>query len=381
MKFITISLLLFLSPQLLAEESNLEQLNEMLEKQIPADAPGCSVGVFLEGHTHFGKGYGLANLELNVAMDNNNIHRMASVSKQFTAMAVLLLADQGKIDIHDDIRDHVKGLPDYPSKVSINSIINHTAGMGDYDMISVLEAPEGHDTPKGALNLKAVSGHPFRLGNEDYLTAKEFHALVKKLPLAHVPDTKWHYSNIGYVLLAILIEEVSGKTLREFSQEFIFSPLKMHNTFFADDPIEIIKNRAYGYAKNESGEYINNMTNVFWVGDGGLHTTIQDIQKWDRQFYKPVLGEEPRKFMQLFMEPNSKIPVNPGQDNEVLYSNGQFIGEGENGKWADHSGGWLGANIYYSRHPNSHYSNVVMCSNITINSKDISNRIDDWYFQ
>ncbi len=356
-------------------------LNKTLSELIPAQEPGCSIGVYEKGNPLIKKGFGLANAELNVPMSDNNVHRMASVSKQFVAMAVHLLADQGKIDLKDDIKAYVPDLPDYGKRVSIESIIGHVAGMGDYDMISSFGVPEDYVVPKGALDLKAVSGHPFRIGNEDYLSVAEFHALVKTLPLALEPNTKWRYSNMGYVMLAILVEEVSGLTLRKFAEKHIFKPLGMSDTFFADHPTEIVKNRAYGYAKNNDGEYENNMTNLFWVGDGGLHTTIGDMQKWDAQFYSPKLGSKPKALIQKFMLANSPLTMNPDEGADMFYANGQVISNTDYGVQAAHSGGWLGAYIMYRRYPEKQFMNLVMCSNVSIDSAQIADAIDKWYFE
>ncbi|MGS2721387.1 serine hydrolase domain-containing protein [Paraglaciecola aestuariivivens] len=365
----------------LASDFNLSDLEQRIAQAIPDDEPGCSIGVYEKGQPLLNKGFGLANLELKVPMADNNVHRMGSVSKQFTAMAVRLLEEQGKISLQDDIRKHVSGLPDYGYPITINSIIAHTAGMGDYDMISLGGVSSEAKPAKGSLNLKAVSGVPFRIGNEDYLSNAEFHALVKKLPLRHAPDKKWDYSNMGYVLLAILVEEVSGLTLREFSDKHIFKPLNMHNTFFSDDATEIVKNRAYGYMQDDDGKYVNNMTNLFWVGDGGLHTTIEDMQKWSQHFYQPKLGKDPQRFMQAFMQANNPIPVNPDKGADTFYANGQFVKQSENGLKVSHGGGWLGARIAYSRYPKEQFMNLVMCSNVSIDAQKIANSIEQWYFQ
>lgn len=364
-----------------ATTPDISALNKTLSNLIPAQEPGCSIGIYEKGIPLIKKGFGLANTELNVPMSDNNVHRMASVSKQFVAMAVHLLADQGKINLKDDIKAYVPSLPDYGKRVSIESIIGHVAGMGDYDMISSFGAPDGYVAPKGALNLKAVSGHPFRIGNEDYLSVAEFHDLVKTLPLVLEPNTEWRYSNMGYVMLAILVEEVSGLTLREFSNKHIFTPLGMSDTFFADNPTEIVKNRAYGYVKNDHGEYENNMTNLFWVGDGGLHTTVSDMQKWDAQFYNPKLGSNPKALMEKFMQANSSLTINPSDGADILYANGQVLSTTEYGFRAAHSGGWLGAYIMYRRYPEKQFMNLVMCSNVSIDSTQIADAIDKWYFE
>ncbi|MGY0580126.1 MAG: serine hydrolase domain-containing protein [Paraglaciecola chathamensis] len=379
-RLVSVLLLFILNTYAFADTPKIISLEGKLKSLIPANEPGCSVGVFEKGNAIIKKGYGLANAELNIAMSDNNVHRMASVSKQFVAMAVRLLADQGKIELKNDISTYVSDLPDFGAKVSINSIIGHTAGMGDYDLISTYGYPKDFKAEEGALNLKAVSGHPFRVGNEDYLSVSEFHDVVKTLPLVIKPDTEWRYSNMGYIMLAILVEEVSGLTLREYTDKYIFKPLDMNNTFFADNAVELIKNRAYGYAKDESGNYINDMTNLFVVGDGGLHTNISDMQKWNAQFDAPKLGKNPKVFIQEFMLPNSSLPVSPEIGADILYANGQFISKNENGKLVSHSGGWLGANIMYRRYPDNQFMNLVMCSNTSIDVKNIADTIDKWYF-
>ena len=379
-QLVFVLLLFTLNIHAFADSPKIISLDSKLKSLIPANEPGCSVGVFENGNALIKKGYGLANAELNVAMSNNNVHRMASVSKQFVAMAVRLLADQGKIELKNNISNYVVDLPDYGAKVSINSIIGHTAGMGDYDLISTYGYPEDFQAEEGALNLKAVSGHPFRVGNEDYLSVSEFHKVVKTLPLVLKPDTEWRYSNMGYIMLAILVEEVSGLTLREYTDKYIFKPLDMNNTFFADNAVELIKNRAYGYVKDEDGNYINNMTNLFVVGDGGLHINISDMQKWDAHFYSPKLGKNPSAFMKDFMLPNTSLPVNPESGADTFYANGQFISNNENGLLVSHSGGWLGARIMYRRYPENQFMNLIMCSNTSIDDSEIADVIDKWYF-
>lgn len=380
------TLLVFVLPFLVlnassyAEPHQIGSLDKKLKSLIPVNEAGCSIGVFENGNALIKDGYGLANVELNVSMSNDNVHRMASVSKQFVAMAVRLLADQSAIKLENGISDYVENLPDYGTKVSINSIIGHTGGMGDYDLISTYGYPEDFKAKEGALNLKAISGHPMRIGNEDYLSVSEFHEVVKKLPLVVEPDTEWRYSNMGYIMLAILVEEVSGLTLREYTDKYVFKPLGMDNTFFADDAVELIKNRAYGYSKDVDGNYVNDMTNLFVVGDGGLHTTINDMQKWDAQFYTPKLGKNPEAFMEEFMLPNSSLPVNPDSGADIFYANGQGISKSENGLLVSHSGGWLGANIMYRRYPDNQFMNLVMCSNTSINATNIADEIDKWYF-
>lgn len=322
---------------------------------IKSTSPGCSVGVIKDGKLIHKAGYGLANMELNVPLDGSHVHRIASVSKQFTGMAVQLLAEEGKIDLNADIRKYLPELRDYKVPVTINAMLGHFSGMGDYDFVDA-------ELDKEAFKLKSTMGGEFRLGNEDYLTIQEFYDYVKTMPLRNKPNQEFSYSNYAYFLLSMLVERVSGESLRAYSERRIFKPLGMSNTFFSDEPTEIVKNRADGYAKNENGKYITSMTNLFWVGDGGLHTNVEDMAKWDAYFYNPTLGKNPQKLLAQFMRPNNAEITMEGRK----YANGQFIGEKNGIEIVYHSGGWLGTHTNYERIPEKKYASIVFCNDTSV---------------
>ncbi|GHF17832.1 alkaline D-peptidase [Kordiimonas sediminis] len=319
------------------------------------DAPGCAVGVMKDGEFLHKGAYGMASLELGVPLTPDSVFRIASVSKQFTAAAVLLLADDGVIDLDEDIRRYLPDLPDYAHTVTVRSMLGHTSGMSRYDHIS--GSYEGEKQPS-AVDLRSPLGRPFRLGNEDYLTNDEFYDVVKKLGLIHEPDTRFEYNNVAYFLLSKLVEKVSGKTLRTFADERIFGPLGMSETFYSDDAVEIIKNRAQGYKPKEGGGYINDMTNLFVVGDGGVHTSINDFIKWDRNFIDPKLGKDPAAFKALMNTPTSQHKA-----RGALYAYGQFRIETDSNVRYEHSGGWLGFTSYYRRIEDEGFSLVTLCNN------------------
>lgn len=344
------------------QPSYAEQIDALFS-DISDNTPGCSVGAIKQGELIHQAGYGSANLELNVPLDGNHIHRIASVSKQFTAMAVLLLADEGKIKLEDDIREHLPELRDYKNKVTINSMLGHFSGMGDYDFVDDL-------ADEKAMDLRSSAGGPFRLGNQDYLSIKEFYDYVKTVPLRRAPDQQWEYSNYAYFLLSMLVEKVSGESLRTYSDKRIFKPLGMKHTFFSDDSTEIVANRASGYSKNKSGEYFTNMTNLFWVGDGGLHTNIEDMLLWDHYFYSPTLGKQPHALLKHFNTPNSQHLTRGS-----LYANGQGVEEKDDGKVFSHGGGWLGVATHYQRIPDKQLSAIVFCNDDTLNPTEYSKKI------
>lgn len=336
-----------------------------------AKQPGCSVGVIEKGQLIHNAGYGLANMELDVPLDGSHVHRVGSVSKQFTAMAVLLLAEEGKVDLNEDIRTYLPELMDYGVKITVNAMLGHFSGMADYDFIS---GGSRGEVEKG-LNLKSVAGGPFRLGNEDYLTIEEFYDLVKTVPLRQQPNQNWDYSNLAYFLLSMLVEEVSGESLRDYAHKRIFTPLGMDNTFFSDQPTEIVKNRASGYKSDEKGGYVTDMTNLFWVGDGGLHTSVDDMLLWDQNFYTPKVGKEPKKLLALFNKPNSDFDARGGK-----YANGQMITDNSGRASYAHGGGWLGVLTYYERFPEEEFSTVIFCNTTDQKPWVYAKQIAELYF-
>jgi len=349
-----------------------EQVDAVMAPYNRTDGPGCSVGVIEDGRFIHAKGYGMANLELGAAIAPHTVFRMGSVSKQFTATAVQLMAEDGLIDLDTDIHTYLPELPDYGHKVTIRAMLGHFSGMGDYDLIA--GSYEG-ELVGGHIDLRSVAGGPFRLGNEDYLSIKEFYDVVKRVPLALEPETELRYSNLAYFLLSMLVEEVTGQTLREYADEHMFAPLEMNATHFADDGNEIIKDRADGYAANDKGGFKTDMTNAYWGGDGGLHTSILDMLRWDTNFYKPKIGNDPAEFIKTMNTPNSDF-----DDNGDLHANGQFIQEIAGHPSYAHSGGWLGTSTYYMRNEEKHFSIAILCNDVNAEAGEYAEEIAVIYY-
>lgn len=359
-----------------AEEPNVEQ-EKQPEEELPEtpfgddvddifavvanrETPGCAAGFIQNGEFIYRAGYGLANLEHNILNTPDTVFRIASLSKQFTAAAVHLLAEEGKIDLDADIRTYLTDLPEYPYKVTVRAMLGHVSGLKDYEHIAA--SFEG-DKLASDVNLTNHFGRPLKLGNEDFLTTKEFYSAAKLLSLDHQPETQFEYNNLAYFLLSQLVEKQSGKSLRKYADSQIFEPLGMRKTFYSDDSTELIMKRASGYAPRKGAKYVNHMTNLFWVGDGGVHTSINDFIHWDRNFYQPQLGKNPQKFIQKMNTPNSKL----GYEDTYFYANGQFIGEVAGRKAYFHSGGWVGFASYYVRFEKEKFSAVALCNNENIN--------------
>lgn len=348
-------------------------INDIFAGIPKSGTPGCSVGVIHMGAFIHKAGYGMANLEHDLPLNEDSIFRMASISKQFTAMAVHLMAEDGIIDLDEDIRTYLPELRDYGTKVTIRSMLGHYSGMGDYDLIAA--SYEG-EMIESDIVLKSAAGGPFRLGNEDYVTIKEFYDIVKKVKLNHVPGSTYEYSNLAYFLFSMLVEEVTGKTLKQYTDERIFKPLNMNKTTFIDNGTDIIKNRASGYGAAEEGGYVTDMTNMYMVGDGGLHTSVNEFIKWDQNFYSPKFGKNPKKLMNDFNTP----PAN-WNFKESPYANGQNVVEIDGRKAFTHSGGWLGTSTYYMRFPDDQFSVVTLCNDVNQEPGKHSNKIAALFFE
>ena len=340
--------------------------------------PGCAVGLVENGEYIHSKGYGLANLEHEIPIGMDTIFRIGSVSKQFTTMAIAILEEKDELSFEDEMKVHIPDLVDYGEKVTINHMIHHYSGLGDYEYM---------DYPG---RFKNAVGEEFRWGNEDYLTNKEFHDLIKTLPLIRKPEKKFHYSNTGYVLLALVAENASGMSLREFAEKEIFKPLGMNNSFFNDDVNLPFKNRADAYTPidDESDKYKINVTNLSWVGDGGVYTSLNDFIKWDENFYENTLsmgGQSLIQTMEMTFEETKVSKRNQKMDeekeNENTYAFAQNLAYYNGYKRWSHSGSWVGWLAHYARFPELRFSTVVFCNTNEIDATIISDKVVDIYFE
>ena len=340
--------------------------------------PGCAVGVINNGEYIHKRGYGLANLEHNISIDENSIFRIGSISKQFTAMAIAILEEKGLLAFDDEMQKHIPDLIDYGEEVTINQMIHHFSGLGDY---------EDMDYPG---RFKNAVDEEFRWGNEDYLTNKEFYALIKTLPLFRKPERKFWYSNAGYALLTLVAQNVSGLNLRELAERDIFKPLAMNDTFFNDDVNLIIKNRADGYSpiKGKPGQYKINMTNLSWVGDGGVHTSLNDFIKWDQNFYDNKLGGADVSLINTMEKTYAETKVKKRnqkmsreQENQRTYAFAQNLAYYNGYKRWSHSGSWVGYLAHYTRFPELSFSTAVFCNTNEIDATMIADNIVDLFFK
>lgn len=257
-----------------AQQTNIKQLttqfDRLLGEQFKPKEPGATALIARHGEVLYKKAFGMANLELDVPMQINNVFRIASITKQFTAVAILQLMEKGKLDLQDEI---TKYIPDYPTQgniITIEHLLTHTSGIQDFS------------------SMKDIG----KRGSLDY-TPIEMIDWFKNQPMRFVPGSKWEYSNSGYFLLGYIIEKITGKAYADYLEEKIFKPLGMTHSLYAND-IKIIKNRAGAYTKDDNvfknAPYLS-MTQPFSAGS--IQATVEDLYKWQQavQSYKLVKKE------------------------------------------------------------------------------------------
>jgi CubicO group peptidase (beta-lactamase class C family) len=217
----------------------------------------------------FAKGYGMGNLELDVPLSPNSVIRVASLAKQFTAASVALLALKGQLDLDAEIHVYLPEMPDFGAPITVRQLIHHTSGIRDhFELISLVGWTD----------------------RDYYNNARLYRLLTQQKELNFPPGTRHLYSNSNYVLLAEIIERVTGQSLREFADSSIFGPLGMEHTQFDDDSREVVKNRVTGYQRRQGGGYERVVRSRDGYGDVGLLTTIRDLSFWDANFYHPQVG-------------------------------------------------------------------------------------------
>jgi CubicO group peptidase (beta-lactamase class C family) len=332
-----------------------DRLNEKVDKLFSQwnkpDSPGCALGVIKEGKFVYKRGYGSANLDYNVPLSSESVFYIASTSKQFTAASILLLVRRSVISLDDDIRKYFPELPKYEAPITVNHLVHHTSGVRDY------------------LELMGMAGRkmdePF--GNEE---AVEWIARQKGLNFK--PGEKFLYSNSNYVLMAEIVRRASGKSLREFADENIFRPLGMANTHFNDDRAAVVKNRVVSYAPIGSGRFRQFLKTIEAMGDGNLLTSVEDLGKWDQNFYDNKVGGE--GFSQQML---TRTKLNSGE--EIPYAFGLSNEEYKGLKAVAHGGGFMGFRTEMIRFPEQRFTVICLCNVGAVNPGALARQVADLY--
>lgn len=316
-------------------------------------SPGAAVSVLKDGDIIFKKGYGMANLEYDIPVGPSTIFHIASESKQFTAYCIVLLAQQGKLSLDDDIRKYLPDVPDFGRKITIRNLIYHTSGLRDQ------------------WQLLAISGT--RL--DDVITQDHILKLVKSQKrLNFDPGERQLYCNTGYTLLAEIVKKVSGQSLREFAEKEIFQPLGMKDTHFHDNYKEIVRNRAYSYDQKDSISFENSVLSYSTVGATSLFTTVEDEAKWLNNYFTAQIGD--RDAIEQMYE---RAILNSG--DTINYAFGLVIDEYKGWKRIGHGGGDAGFRTFAVRFPEKNLGITVFSNLGSFDTYGMSMKIADIFLE
>lgn len=328
-----------LTSPLVAQQSPADSIriavNRVFATWSNADGPGCALGVARDGNVVYQNGYGMANLEVDAPITPNTIFHVASVSKQFTAMAIMLLAKDGKLSLDDDIRKYLTEIPDYGHKITIRHLLQHTSGLRDqWDLLFLARGRFEED----------------RITESDVLEI-----VARQKGLNFVPGSEYLYSNTGYTLAGVIVKRVSGKTLRDFADERIFKPLGMTSTHFHDDYTMVVKGRAAAYNRGADGKWHVSLPNYDTYGATSLFTTVGDLLKWDANVWKPTVGDEA-----MLREMRTSATITNG--DSTGYGLGIATEVFREARLVGHGGADAGYRTYLGRFPEHGLAIVVLCN-------------------
>lgn len=340
---------LFYSSLMEASDERASEMDELFREYARPGVPGASVIVIEDGKVLFKKAYGLANVEANIAATANTNYRLASVSKQFTAMAIMILAERKKLSYDDSLASFFPGFPEYGKQITVRHMLNHSSGLIAYEDVM---------DDKTAVPLS----------DQDVLE------LLKKQDHTHFPPgSSYRYSNTGYVLLGLIVEKASGTTFEEFLRRNIFKPLGMnHTVFYPREDRSDEAHRAYGYSKRDdvfvrTDQSLTSSTR----GDGSIYSSVADLYRWDQGLHKSRLVK-PDTLQKAF---TSGAQV----DDDTSYGFGWFIETRRGLKTVSHSGNTIGCTQFIRRYLDRKFTIIVQANRNNAPLPALVDKIEEIY--
>jgi len=337
------------------------QLADSLTKKIDAvfaaydhpNTPGCALAILKDGKIIYKKGYGQSNLEYNIPISPASIFHVASVSKQFTAAAIIKLSLEGKLSLNDDIRKYIKEVPDFGHVITINNLLHHTSGIRDQ------------------WDLQGLAGWR----DDDLITENDIlEMLARQKALNFLPGEEYSYCNTGFTLLGVAVKRITGVSLRDYADSVFFKPLGMAHTHFHSDHAEITPNRTSAYEKDDKGIWKISIPVFDNYGATSLFTTVEDLAKWDENFYtRQVGGKDFVDAMQLTGMLNDKTPQ--------TYASGLSIQTHNGYKTVEHSGADAGYRSIIIRFPEEHFSVIILANLANMNTRFFATRVADIFLE
>lgn len=324
--------------------------------------PGAAVLVVRKGQPVFRRGYGVTDLRTLTPIDAQTNFRIASDSKQFTAACIMLLARDGKLHYDEHLTHFFPEFPAYGKPITVRHLLNHTSGLPDYEDILTAEYPNTPDDQIPQIHNAQV------LKLLEQQTAAKFPA-----------GSKWEYSNSGYVVLAQIVERVSGESFGQFLEDRIFRPLKMTNTLAYEKGKNEVPHRAYGHTceKGRCRETDQSSTSAT-LGDGGIYTSIDDLAKWDRALRDhTLLSEAEMKPALTAVKPTGGPATSP--EGPVRYGFGWRVEPYGTHKRMWHDGETMGFRSTIQRLPHDDLTVIVLANRTDVNPADLALKVADLY--
>jgi CubicO group peptidase (beta-lactamase class C family) len=335
-------------PSLLNGQTAAARVDSVFQRWNSKDSPGCAVAVGQGGRAILERAYGMADLEHDVPNTPATIFEGGSVSKQFTAAAIVLLALDGKLSLDDDVRKYIPEVPDYSQTIRLQHLLNHTSGLRDWGSVM------------------GIAGWPRT--TRVYTHAHVLDIVSRQRALNFPPGREYSYSNTGYNLLAIVVQRVSGMSLPEFTRRRLFEPLGMTHTSWRDDFTRIVKGRAIAYEPRGQNAFAQDMPFENVYGNSSLLTTVGDLLIWNENLHTGKLGGA------AFLEMMHKQGVlNSGR--KIAYASGLTIGEFNGTPTVNHTGSTAGYRAFLARYPDKHMSVALLCNVGNANPGALGNQV------
>ena len=358
-----------------SEASMEKKLDALFSVATSPDAPGLAVLVRQNGQTVFQRGYGVRDLRTKSKIDAQTNFRLASFTKQFTAMAVMLLVHDGKIRYDETLTEIFPDFPAYGKSITVRNLLHHTSGLPDYE-----------DLMDAAEKAKGPIWSPEKQIQDDQV----LELLKKESNGKFAPGTSWSYSNSGYVVLGLIVARTSGKAYREFLRERIFAPLKMSRTIVYQKGKNEVANRAFGHSKEKENDTLketDQSSTSATLSDGGIYSNLEHLAKWDEALRNHTLLSE--KEMQPALAPvklndgsEPHWPAEPGGDNlhpgePVSYGFGWFLDpyEGHQRMW--HTGTTMGFRTVIERFLGENLTIIILSNRTDLDPEKLSLQVAD----
>ncbi len=321
--------------------------DSVFERFDRTDSPGCALGVYQDGRIQYARGYGMASLEHGVALSPRSVLDVGSISKQFTAMAMLMLQKDGKLSIDDPIRKYIPEMPAYADRITLRRALSQTSGLRD---------------------LYIMMGQTGRTFAGD--TVDALRVITRSAEPNYEPGARYLYTNSGWILAAQMVYRLTGKTLAEFAEERIFAPLGMHDTRYHADVSTIIPNGAEGYAPRPGGGFrvARSTYDGAIVGAGAVHTSVEDFLRWLNNYDSATVGG--RDIIETMTTPTKLNDGSPATSGATqAYAVGLSVGTVRGLRTISHGGSWAGYRGHFIRFPDQRFAVATFC-NLTTSGPD-----------